>query len=101
MLDKGNTPLTTLERAARIARKNGVRYAYTGNVHNPRGESTHCHACDALLVERDRYRIGAWGLTGEGRCVACGEPWAGVVEGRPGTWGPRRLPIVLGAESAQ
>ena len=24
---------------------NGVRYAYTGNVHDARGQSTYCHAC--------------------------------------------------------
>jgi len=97
MLDKTSTPLRTLELARSIAKKNGVRYAYTGNVHNPRGDATHCHACDAVLVQRDRYQLKAWGLTGEGRCLACGEPMAGVVEGRPGTWGARRLPVVLSA----
>jgi pyruvate formate lyase activating enzyme len=96
MLDREGTPLAVLERAQRIARKNGVRYAYTGNVHNPRGESTHCHACDALLVRRNRYQLSAWGLTDDGRCAACGAAWAGVVDGRPGTWGARRLPVVLG-----
>jgi pyruvate formate lyase activating enzyme len=95
MMDKEHTPLATLQRAQRIARKNGVRYAYTGNVSNPHGESTFCHACGALLVERDRYELSAWGLTGDGRCVACGEAWAGVVEGRPGRWGARRLPVML------
>jgi pyruvate formate lyase activating enzyme len=94
MLDKPHTPLATLVRARGIARKNGVRYAYTGNAHNPDGESTYCHACGALLVRRDRYELSAWGLTGDGRCVACGQAWAGVVEGRPGTWGARRLPVM-------
>ncbi len=95
MLDKGSTPLATLERARRIAHKNGVRYAYTGNVHHPEGESTHCHACDAVLVGRDRYRLTAWRLTDASRCAACGAVWAGVAEGRPGSWGARRLPVVL------
>ena len=95
MLDRGHTPLSTLRRAREIARKNGVRYAYTGNVHDPLGEATHCHACGALLVGRDRYRLHGWGLTAEGRCASCGEAWAGVIDGRPGGWGPRRLPVVL------
>jgi pyruvate formate lyase activating enzyme len=94
MLDKEHTPLATLEVARRIARRNGVRYAYTGNMHNPEGESTYCHSCDALLVRRDRYRLSAWGLSEEGRCAACGESCAGVVQGRPGTWGARRLPVM-------
>jgi pyruvate formate lyase activating enzyme len=93
--DKDFTPLATLERARRIARKNGIRYAYTGNVHNPEGESTYCHGCDAVLVRRDRYQLAAWGLTQSGQCARCGAAWAGVVEGRPGAWGPRRLPVAL------
>jgi pyruvate formate lyase activating enzyme len=96
MLDHAHTPPALLQRAQRIARRNGVRYAYTGNVHDPRGESTYCHRCEALLVGRDRYQLSAWGLTDDGRCAACGEPWAGVVDGRPGAWGARRLPVVLG-----
>jgi pyruvate formate lyase activating enzyme len=95
MTDKEHTPPATLERAQRIARKNGIRYAYTGNVDNPRGESTYCHACGELLVGRDRYRLGTWRLTSDGRCARCGEAWAGVLDGRPGVWGPRRLPVTL------
>src|SRR4029077_16207391 len=34
MLDTPSTPPTTLTRARAIALKNGVRYAYTGNVHD-------------------------------------------------------------------
>jgi pyruvate formate lyase activating enzyme len=95
MLDKSHTPLATLVRAREIALKNGVRYAYTGNLHNPSGESTYCHACDALLVRRDRYVLSAWHLTDDGRCRKCGEAWAGVVDGQPGKWGARRLPVLL------
>jgi pyruvate formate lyase activating enzyme len=95
MMDKEHTPLETLARAQRIARRNGVRYAYTGNLSNPSGESTVCHACGALLVGRDGYELTAWGLTDDGRCLACGEAWAGVVDGRPGRWGARRLPVML------
>jgi pyruvate formate lyase activating enzyme len=47
----------------------------------------------ALLIERDWYRLGAWRLTGDGRCVSCETPLAGVFDGPPGTWGPRRLPV--------
>jgi pyruvate formate lyase activating enzyme len=97
MTEKPSTPLATLERAWTIARKNGVRHAYTGNLRNPRGESTHCPACDALLVGRDRYRLTGWGLDDGGRCAACGEACAGVFGGAPGSWGPRRLPVVLAA----
>jgi pyruvate formate lyase activating enzyme len=96
MLDVPSTPSATLTRARAIAAKNGVRYAYTGNVRDPRGGSTYCHACDALLVERDWYELGKWGLTDDGRCRACGAPCAGVFAGPPGKQGRRRVPVRLG-----
>jgi pyruvate formate lyase activating enzyme len=54
-------------------------------VHDPAGQSTRCHQCGALLIERDWYRLGAWRLTGDGRCVSCETPLAGVFDGPPGT----------------
>ena len=45
MRDLPRTPAATLTRACQIARKNGVRYAYTGNVHDKDGQSTYCHVC--------------------------------------------------------
>jgi pyruvate formate lyase activating enzyme len=93
--DRPPTPAATLTRARDIAIANGVRYAYTGNVHDVAGQSTRCHRCSALLIERDGYRLGRWGLDGRGRCAACGEPCAGVFDGAPGRWGARRLPVRL------
>jgi pyruvate formate lyase activating enzyme len=95
MLDVPPTPPDTLARARRIAIANGVRYAYTGNVHDPDGGSTYCHACGERLIERDWYTLGTWRLTGDGRCMACGTACAGRFEGPPGTWGARRLPVRL------
>lgn len=97
MLDVSPTPAATLSRAREIARRNGVRYAYTGNVHDRRGESTWCHQCGHLLIERDWYELGTWGLDAHGRCAACGTPCAGVFEARPGDWGSRRQPVAMAA----
>ena len=97
MLDRPPTPPETLTRARRIAMANGVRYAYTGNVRDVQGGSTSCHACGALLIERDWYELGSWGLDPGGRCGTCGEPLPGVFEERPGNWGARRLPVRLAA----
>ncbi|HEU4921246.1 MAG TPA: AmmeMemoRadiSam system radical SAM enzyme [Candidatus Limnocylindrales bacterium] len=97
MLDTPPTPAETLVRARRIALANGVRYAYTGNVRDRVGGSTHCHACGALVIERDWYELGRWRLSGDGRCSACGTQIPGVFEAGPGRWGARRLPVVIGA----
>jgi len=95
MLDKPHTPAATLARAREIARANGVRHAYTGNVHDEAGGSTWCHGCGGLLIARDWYVLGDWNLTPDGRCTGCGEPCAGVFEGAPGEWGARRQPVRL------
>ncbi len=95
--DRPPTPAATLSRARRIALANGLRYVYTGNVHDREGQSTYCHACGELLIERDWYELGAWNLDARGRCRACGSRCAGVFEDRPGGWGARRLPVRLAA----
>jgi pyruvate formate lyase activating enzyme len=97
MLDVPATPSSTLNRARAIAMKNGVRYAYTGNVHDKEGQSTYCHHCGQLLIGRDWYTLSEWNLTTEGKCKRCGTPCAGVFEARKGTWGARRMPVRLSA----
>jgi pyruvate formate lyase activating enzyme len=91
--DRPATPAATLTRARRIAIDNGLRYAYTGNVHDEQGGGTYCHACGRLLIGRDWYELKTWDLTGEGRCSGCGEPCAGIFEPQPGRWGAKRMPV--------
>jgi pyruvate formate lyase activating enzyme len=95
MLDKPHTPPATLTRAREIALRNGLRHVYTGNVHDREGGSTWCHGCGALLIERDWYELGKWGLDAQGRCLSCGAQLPGVFRGGPGTWGRRRRPVFL------
>ena len=97
MLDIERTPPATLTRARDIAMRNGLRYVYTGNVHDTVGGSTHCPTCAARVVQRDWYVIERWDLTGEGRCRQCGTTIPGVFDGPPGEWGARRVPVRLGA----
>ena len=99
MLDVPPTPAATLVRARKIGMENGLRYVYTGNVSDPEGQTTFCHACEAVLIERDWYRLGRWGLDAEGRCVECGTLCPGVFDPEgAGTWGARRLPVVIRRE---
>ena len=95
MQDVPPTPGPTLTRAREIAMANGIRYAYTGNVHDHAGGSTYCHECGQLLIGRDWYVLSDWNLTPEGTCNQCGTPLPGVFEAEPGTWGPRRQPVRL------
>jgi pyruvate formate lyase activating enzyme len=95
MLDHPPTPPQTLARARQIAMRNGLRYVYTGNVHDKVGGSTWCPDCGALLIERDWYQLGRWGLTQDACCAACGLKIPGAFTAQPGTWGARRLPVRL------
>ena len=89
------TPPATLLRARETARENGIRFAYTGNVVDPTGQTTYCSGCGSVLVGRDGYAISCWRLSEDARCTMCGTECAGVFEDRPGDWGPRRQPVSI------
>jgi len=95
MRDKSATPPSSLARACEIARQHGLRYVYTGNVHDETGGSTYCHGCGERLIGRDWYVLTAWNLTTDGACKSCGVQCAGVFDGPPGSWGARRQPVRL------
>jgi pyruvate formate lyase activating enzyme len=95
MLDKPATPPQTLTRARDIGIGNGLRYVYTGNVHDEEGGTTSCHACGEKLIGRDWYRLTRWHLDDGGCCTACGVPCDGVFDGPAGNWGPQRRPVSL------
>ena len=95
MRDKPATPAATLSRARAIARANGVRYVYTGNVHDRAGGGTWCYGCGALLIGRDWFDLTRWRLDEDGCCMDCGTPLPGVFELRPGSWGRQRQPVRL------
>lgn len=95
MLDVPATPFETLARAREIALKNGVRYAYTGNVHDANGESTYCRGCGVKLIGRDWYELSEWNLTDDGHCQSCGAQCSGVFDGPAGDWGTKRRPVLL------
>jgi len=101
MMDKPSTPPASLQMARRIAQKNGLRYVYTGNVHDEEGGTTFCHHCGEPLIGRDWYALKAWNLTAGGACAFCGTVCAGVFEAQPGDWGPRQQPIDIAAFADQ
>ncbi len=95
MMETPRTPHETLINARQIAMDAGLRYVYVGNVTDVRRESTWCPGCGGLLIERDRYELGRYGLDGN-RCRACGYLLPGSYEAEPGSWGRRRVPLTIG-----
>jgi pyruvate formate lyase activating enzyme len=76
MRDRPPTPPATLAGARTIAREVGLHHVYTGNVHDPEGQTTYCPGCGAAAIRRDWFAIRAWGLDGD-RCRNCGTAIAG------------------------
>jgi pyruvate formate lyase activating enzyme len=95
MMDVPHTPPSTLTRARRIALAQGLRYVYTGNVHDEKGGSTYCPGCGAPLILRDWYRIDDYRVTPDGRCPDCGTAIAGRFETFRRAFGPRRIPVAF------
>jgi pyruvate formate lyase activating enzyme len=95
MREKPPTDSSILSRARRIAAGHGLRYVYTGNVHDGNGGATWCPGCGGLLIGRDWFELTAWNLDAAGCCTTCGTRVPGVFESRPGDWGRKRLPVRL------
>ncbi len=73
------TPVEKLERAWKIAREEGIHYAYVGNVPGHSADNTYCARCGQLLIVRLGFSVMDNRLT-EGKCGYCGNPI-------PGVWG--------------
>lgn len=82
MNDRGGTPVSTLLRAARIGREEGLHFVYAGNLPGRVGEweDTRCPACDTTVVARTGFRVRSNRLGPEGSCPGCGLHV-------PGVWG--------------
>jgi pyruvate formate lyase activating enzyme len=87
------TPPATLRRARRLARANGLRYVYLGNVLDPAAGTTTCPGCGAAVLVRDGYQVVRTALDEHGRCQGCATLVPGRFDGPVGRWGPRRLPV--------
>ena len=100
MLDVPRTPLATLRRARNQAKAVGIKHVYTGNVHDPEGQSSYCAGCGQQVVGRENYEITAWRLGSEGRCSSCGEPLRGHFSAEPARWGAWRRALLLSGDPA-
>jgi pyruvate formate lyase activating enzyme len=52
LLDRPPTPLATLKGGRKIGMEEGLLYVYLGNVGDTEEDSTYCHSCGSLVVER-------------------------------------------------
>ncbi len=101
MRDLPSTPAATLARAREVAIREGVRFAYTGNVHDRAGDTTRCAACGDTLIVRDWYAILDYRLRADGTCPRCSTALPGVFGSGAGGFGARRVPVRLRVAAAE
>ena len=89
------TPPDTLRRARRIAQGAGLRYVYTGNVHDRSGDTTTCPGCGKPVIVRDWYEILSYELDDAGRCRHCQTAIAGRFGKFERPFGAQRTPVRL------
>lgn len=65
------TPMDTMTRAYKIARKSEVLHVYLGNIPSGEYENTVCPKCGSICVKRYGFSINTDGLK-NGKCAKCG-----------------------------
>ncbi len=71
------TPVSTVERARKVAMDAGVNFAYCGNLRGHPGENTYCPACGETLIKRVGHYI-ARNIIKDGRCPKCSTKIPGI-----------------------
>jgi len=72
------TPPESLRRAREIAKAEGLKYVYIGNIYVEGAEDTSCPKCGELLIRRRGHAVSSNRLEANGRCPKCGEAIYGV-----------------------
>ncbi len=71
------TPISTLVEAHNVAKQEGLRYVYVGNVPGHQSENTYCANCQRTIIERIQYHIKKIDVQ-DGKCKFCGNSIPGV-----------------------
>jgi len=66
------TPVETLEKHCAVAKEEGLKYVYIGNVQGHRLENTYCPGCGAIAIKRYGFDITGWYLDKDNKCKQCG-----------------------------
>src|SRR5437773_8338258 len=66
------TPVETLEKHCAVAKEEGLKYVYIGNVSGHPLEHTYCPGCGAVAIKRYGFDITGWYLDKDNKCKKCG-----------------------------
>jgi len=66
-----STPIEILEKHAEIAKEEGLKFVYIGNVPGHPLENTYCPSCGKIVIGRYGIRVTYWYLDDNFRCKNC------------------------------
>jgi len=66
------TPMETMDMAYDVAKEEGLKFPYLGNILPDDRENTYCPKCGKMLIGREYFNVGAHLVT-NGKCRFCGE----------------------------
>lgn len=72
MMEFEPTPVETLEKHHKIAKEEGLKYAYLGNVPGHPLEHTYCPECNNIAIRRYGFDIEQWNIDEKKQCKFCG-----------------------------
>ena len=81
MMEFESTPIDILEKHYVIAKEEGLRFAYLGNVPGHFLENTYCPECNNIVVKRYGFNILSWNLDSDNCCNQC--KYAIPIKGKP------------------
>lgn len=76
--EKTATQIPTLLNAIEIAKSNGLKYVYAGNISDIKSSTTYCKNCNKPVIIRDGYFLVAYDLDSSGNCKHCQTKCDGV-----------------------
>jgi len=76
MTNKPATSQKIINTARSIALTAGIHYCYTGNVYDPKGQTTYCPNCKTKLIERNWHSVDSNRIK-NGNCPECNTKIAG------------------------
>lgn len=71
------TPVESVDGAREIAREEGVKFVYVGNVPGDPGNNTYCPSCGRVIIGREGFSVTEMHLRGS-TCGYCGTQIPGV-----------------------
>eukprot|EP01156_Anaeramoeba_ignava_P018706 Anaeramoba_ignava/a92606_165.p1 GENE.a92606_165~~a92606_165.p1 ORF type:complete len:790 (+),score=193.34 a92606_165:50-2419(+) len=77
MKSRRSTPLSTLIKAYKIGKEEGLNFIYAGNVSSDKHTATYCPNCKATLIQRLGYNTRTEGIV-KGCCSKCGTKIPGI-----------------------